>query len=305
MLLTSNVGSDDLGADVILEKAGDVLIVLVPLLEPEVELGGGNRVETSEIQGKVSGDGRGSRQGQESSSVRSDLEGNLGPEGDLHDGGGSDGRRVGGGSTESRGERIDGAGGGRIRRVDGDGRNLWDRREGGGVEGGDGHGGGGGDPSGSWLLSRRWREESGRNRAELCAIKDRATPAGGAPSFPTFFSDGAESRDVDVAILIDGHLGELLSERYHGSKRFRKRGAGQEDLPGSLDEGQLVDLGEAGEEEGQATASGGEDELDGDERVRRKSDDQGGFNGGQINPEAGDLDEIIGGRHYKRVRDGK
>ena len=59
MKLTSDMGSDDLGADGVFEKAGDVLIVLVPLLEPEVELGGGDGVETSELQGKVGGNGRG------------------------------------------------------------------------------------------------------------------------------------------------------------------------------------------------------------------------------------------------------
>ena len=51
----------------------------------------------------------------------SDLEGDLGPDGDLHDGGWSDGRRVCGGGTELREERLVGAGGGGIGRVDGDG----------------------------------------------------------------------------------------------------------------------------------------------------------------------------------------
>ena len=55
MELTGDVGSNDLGADVVLEKADDVLVVLVPLLEPEIELSGGDGVETSELQGKVSG----------------------------------------------------------------------------------------------------------------------------------------------------------------------------------------------------------------------------------------------------------
>jgi len=53
--LTSDVGGDDLGADIVLEKAGDVLVVLIPLLEPEVELSGGNGAEASEHQWKVGG----------------------------------------------------------------------------------------------------------------------------------------------------------------------------------------------------------------------------------------------------------
>ena len=57
MELTCDVGSDDLGTDVVVEKAGDIFIVLVPLLEPEVELCGGNGVEASEFQGKVGGNG--------------------------------------------------------------------------------------------------------------------------------------------------------------------------------------------------------------------------------------------------------
>ena len=57
--LTSDMGSNDLGADVVLEKADDVLVVLVPLLEPEVELCGGDGVETSKLQGKVGRNGGG------------------------------------------------------------------------------------------------------------------------------------------------------------------------------------------------------------------------------------------------------
>jgi len=224
--------------------------------------------------------------------VGSDLEGDFGPDGDLHDGGWSDGRRVCGGGTESRGEGLVGAGGSGIGRVDGDGWNLGNRREGGGVEGGDGDGGEGGDSSGSWLTSG-WRgEETVGNRA-----KERTTPAGSASSLPTFFSNGAESRDVDITILVDGHLGKLHSERDHGSERFGEGGAGQEDLPGSLEEIQLIDGRESGEEEGQARGGGGRDELDGDKRVGRKSDDQGGFNGGQVDPEAVDLHKIVGRRH--------
>ena len=137
----------------------------------------------------------------------SDLEGNLGPEGDLHDGGWSDGRRVGGGGTESRGEGLVGASRSGTWRVDGDGWNLGNGREGGGVEGGDGDGEEGGDASGSRLRSGWWGEESGRNRAD-----ERTTPAGSASSLPTLFSDGAESRDLNVTIFINRHLGKLLSE---------------------------------------------------------------------------------------------
>ena len=57
MELTRDVGSDDLGTGVVVEKAGDVFVVLVPLLEPEVELCGGNGVETSKFEGKVGGNG--------------------------------------------------------------------------------------------------------------------------------------------------------------------------------------------------------------------------------------------------------
>ena len=55
MKLTGDVGCNDFSANAVFEKAGDILIVLVPLLEPEVELSGGDGVETSELQGKVSG----------------------------------------------------------------------------------------------------------------------------------------------------------------------------------------------------------------------------------------------------------
>jgi hypothetical protein len=305
MKLTGNVVSDDLGADAVLEKAGNVLVVFVPLLEPEVELSGGDGVESSELQGKIGGDGRGSGQGQEGGDVGSDLEGNLGSEGDFHDGGGPGGRRVGGSGAKPGGERVGSVGGSGVRRVDGDGRNLGDGREGRGVEGGDRHGRHRGDASCSWLTGRWWREEAVGGRCELSTIKDRTAPAGRAPGLPTFFSDGAESGDVDITILINGHLQELLGERDHGGKRFGERGAGQEDVPGSLEESQLVNVGEAGEEEGQPRGGGGRDESDGDERVGGKSDNQGGFNGGQVDPETVDLNEIVGGRHYKRGRKSK
>jgi len=61
MELTGDMGSNNFCADVVFEKADDVLIVLVPLLEPEVELGSGDGVETSELQGKIGGNGRGGR----------------------------------------------------------------------------------------------------------------------------------------------------------------------------------------------------------------------------------------------------
>jgi len=303
MKLTSDMGSDDLGADVILEKTDDVLVVLVPLLEPEVELGGGDRVETSELQGKVGGNGRGGWQGQEGGDVGSNLESNPGPERDLHDRRGPNGRRVGGGGIESRGERLGSRGRGGIRRVDGNGGDLWNRRESGGAESGEGHGRHGGDASGSWLTSRGRREETGGRRTELDVSEDRAAPARRAPGFPTLFSDGAENGDVNVTVLIDGHLRELLGERDHGGKGLGKRGAGQENLPSSFEERQLVDLGETGEEEGQPRAGGGRDELGGDKGVRRKGDNQGGFNGGQVDPETVDLHKILGGRHYERSRD--
>jgi len=38
---TSDMGSDHLGTNVVIEKVDDVPVVLVPLLEPEIELGGG------------------------------------------------------------------------------------------------------------------------------------------------------------------------------------------------------------------------------------------------------------------------
>jgi len=40
-------GADNLGTDVVPEWEGDVLVVLVPLLEPEVESGGDDGVEAS------------------------------------------------------------------------------------------------------------------------------------------------------------------------------------------------------------------------------------------------------------------
>ena len=61
--------------------------------------------------------------------MRSDLEGNLGPEGDLHDGRGPGGRWVGGSSGESRGKRVCRLGGSGIWRVDSDSRKLGDRME--------------------------------------------------------------------------------------------------------------------------------------------------------------------------------
>ena len=84
--LTGNMRSDDFSANIILEEASDVFLILIPLLEPEVELSGGNGVETGELQGKVSRYGGGGGQRQQGGDVRSDLESNPGPEGDLHDG---------------------------------------------------------------------------------------------------------------------------------------------------------------------------------------------------------------------------
>jgi hypothetical protein len=52
---TGDVEGNDLGANIVLEQASDILVVLIPLLKPKVELGGGNRVETSELQGKIRG----------------------------------------------------------------------------------------------------------------------------------------------------------------------------------------------------------------------------------------------------------
>jgi len=236
--------------------------------------------------------------------VRSDLESNPGAEGDLHDGGGSDGRRVGGCGTKSRGERLGRTSGSGFRGVDGNSWKLGNGRESGGVEGGEGHRRHGGDASSSRLMSRWWREACG-GKGESCAIQDRAGPARRASGLPTFFSDGAKSGDVDVTIVVNGHLCELLSKRDHCGQRFRERGAGQEDLPSSLEESQLINLGETGEEEGQTRADGRRDELDGDKGVGRKSDDQGGFDCGKIDPEAVDLHEFIGGRHYEDSRNKK
>jgi len=118
-----------------------------------------------------------------------------------------------------------------------------------------------------------------------------------------FFSDGAKSNDVNITIPIEGHLRELLGERDRGGKRLGERGTGQEGIPSSLEESQLVDLGEAGEEEGYPGVGRSSDELDGDERVRRKGVYQGGFDDSQVDPEAIDLYEIIGGRHNECGRD--
>lgn len=249
--LTSDVGSDDLGADVVLEKAGDILVILVPLLEPEVELGSGNRVEASEFQRKVGGDGRRSRQGQEGSEVGSNFEGNPGREGDLRDGRGSNGRRICGSSAKLRGESLGKGDASGIGGVDGDFGSLWNGREGGGTEGGNGQRGHRGSSSGSWLTSGSRREETVGTRAKVWGIGDESGPAGSTLSLPALFSDEAESGDVDVAILIEGHLRKLFGEGYRRGKRFGEGRATQEGLPSSLEENQLVDVGKGSEEEGQ------------------------------------------------------
>ena len=169
------------------------------------------------------------------------------------------------------------------------------------MESGDGHGGKRGDSSGSLLRSGRGREEICGTGAELGTIEDRTGPAGRAPSLPTFLGDGTENGDVNVTIFVDGHLSKLSSKGDHCSERLRERGTGQEDLPGGLEESQLIEVGKTGEEEGQTRGGRGRDELEGDKRVRRKSDDQGRFDGCQVDPEAGDLHEIVRGRHYESV----
>ena len=67
----------------------------------------------------------------------SNLESDLGPEGDLHDGRGPNGRRVGRGGVESRGERLSSWCRSGVRRVDGDSGDLGNGRESGGAESGD------------------------------------------------------------------------------------------------------------------------------------------------------------------------
>ena len=116
---------------------------------------------------------------------------------------------------------------------------------------------------------------------------------GRTPGLPTFLSDGAERENVDVVIVVNGHLVELLSEQDHISEGFGEGGAGQEDLPSSLEESQLIDVGKSGEEEGQTRGGRGGKEFEGDQGIRRKSDKQGGFYGGQVDPEAIDLNEIV------------
>jgi len=144
---TNDMRSDHLGAYVVLEKASNVLVVLVPLLEPEVELGSGDGIEASELQGEVGRHGRGGGQGQEGGSVGSNLEGDLGPEGDSHDRGGLGRRRAGWGGAEPRGERLGGRSGSKIRRVDGDSGNIRNGRESGRAESRGGRRGYGGDTS--------------------------------------------------------------------------------------------------------------------------------------------------------------
>lgn len=150
---------------------------------------------------------------------------------------------------------------GGFRRVDGNCRDLRCREESRGVEGGHRHWGHGGDASCSRLTSRRGREEVSRGW-ELGTFEDGAVLARGAPGLPTLLSDGAESRGVGVAILINGNLRKLLGEGDHGSERFRERWTSQEDVPDSLEESQLVDVGKSGEEECQARGGRGGDELD-------------------------------------------
>ena len=171
------------------------------------------------------------------------------------------------------------------------------------MESGDGHGRKRGDSSGSLLRSGRGGEEICGTGAELCTIEGRTDPAGRAPSLPTFLGDGAENGDVNVTILVDGHLSELSSKGDHCGERLWERGAGREDLPGGLEESQLIEVGKTGEEEGQAGGGRGRDELERDKRVRRKSDDQGRFDGCQVDPEAVDLHEIVRGRHLKVSED--
>jgi hypothetical protein len=234
--------------------------------------------------------------------VGSDLECDSGPDGNLCDGGWTDWRRVSGCGAEPRRERVDEEAGSGFRRVDGDGGKLRNWRERGGVEGGDGHWGHGGDSSSSWLTGGRGRKEGGWNRAKLCGFKHRTAPAGRTASLPALLSDGAESGDVDITIVINRHLSELLRERNHGSERFRKGGTGEEGISSGLEESQLIDIGKSGEEEGQAR--GGRDELDGDEGEGRESDYQGRFYGSEVDPETVDLHEIVGGRHYWCCRKG-
>jgi len=270
MKRTSDMRGDHLGADVVFEKASDVLAVLVPLLEPEVELGGGYRIKANELQGEVGGYGRGGGQGQESGNVGSNLEGNPGPEGDLHDGGGAGRKRVGWSGAESRRESLDGRNRCVIRRLDGDGGNIRDGGEVGRAESGGRRGGHAGGTSSSGSMSRRWRKETGGSNSELDIVENRAAPAIRASGLPTSFSDGAKSGDINVTILIDGHLRELISERDRCGERLGERRAGQEDLPNNPEERHLVHLGETGEEECQPGAGRGRDELDGDEGVRGK-----------------------------------
>jgi hypothetical protein len=155
----------------------------------------------------------------------------------------------------------------------------------------------GSDTSYTRLTNRWWGKECVGSRTKLGTFKYRATPAGRTPSLPTILSDGTESGNVDVGMVIDWYLGELLSERDHGSERFGEGGAGQEDFSSGLEESQLIDVGKTGEGEGQTKGGRGRDGLDGDKRIRRKSDDQGRFDGGQADPEPIDLDEIDCGGH--------
>ena len=112
-----------------------------------------------------------------------------------------------------------------------------------------------------------------------------------------FFSNGTESGDINFAIFINGHLSELLDERDHGDKRERR--TGREDLPHIFEESHIIDLLEAGEEEGQLEAGRGMDKLDGGERVRSKGGNQGRVSGSQVS-----LNEIVRERHCERDKNG-
>lgn len=50
------------------------------------------------------------------------------------------------------------------------------------------------------------------------------TPAERAPSLPTFLSDGVEGGKLNVTMLINRHLGELLSKRDRAA-----RGSGKDE----------------------------------------------------------------------------
>lgn len=90
--------------------------------------------------------------------------------------------------------------------VYGNGGNLRNGREGGGVGGLERHSGG--DASCARMMSGWRREEYGGSRTELDTYKHRVAPAARqTPGVSTFLSDGEESENVYAAMVVPWIIG--------------------------------------------------------------------------------------------------